>query len=237
LFQNYISNTDPEVLSRLNAQQGMSPDMIKTATDMIKTMKPEELQKMFQVASSLNQTGPLGANPAQNLRPNMPEMVKMASETISKMSPEDLQRMMSTTSSSLGANRGGSSSSSEGRNEGGPLPSVLPDSLTRRQGAIERGDSSASAPDADLQEAACSTMNDPAMRQVLYLFAILKFPLSLSLSLSLCGNLGSCCNLTSLLLSPSPLTLPPLFSCQKLTHPSSPLSLILPLNQDQPILS
>jgi hypothetical protein len=163
----------------------MSPDMIKTATDMIKTMKPEELQKMFQVASSLNQTGPLGANPAQNLRPNMPEMVKMASETISKMSPEDLQRMMSTTSSSLGANRGGSSSSSEGRNEGGPLPSVLPDSLTRRQGAIERGDSSASAPDADLQEAACSTMNDPAMRQVLYLFAILKFPLSLSLSLSL----------------------------------------------------
>jgi hypothetical protein len=186
LFQNYISNSDPEVLSRLSAQQGMSPDMIKTATDMIKTMKPEELQKMFQVASSLNQTGPLGPNPAQNLRPNMPEMspemVKMASETISRMSPEDLQRMMSTASSSLGVNRGGSSSSSEGRSEGGSPPSVLPDCLMR-QGATERADSSVSAADADLQEAARSTMNDPAMRQVWCLFAILKFLLGLSLSL------------------------------------------------------
>lgn len=158
----------------------MSPDVIKTATDMIKTMKPDELQKMFQVASSLNQTGPLGSNPAPNVRTNMPEMspemVKMASETISKMSPEDLQRMMSTASSSLGANRGGRSSSSEGRSEGGSTPSVLSGGFARRQGATERGESSVANADADLQEAALSTMNDPAMRQVylFYFFSILK---------------------------------------------------------------
>ncbi|XP_078162423.1 tetratricopeptide repeat (TPR)-like superfamily protein [Carex rostrata] len=171
LFQNYVSNTDPEVLSRLSAQQGMSPDVIKTATDMIKTMKPDELQKMFQVASSLNQAGPLGSNSAPNVRTNMPEMspemVKMASETISKMSPEDLQRMMSTASSSLGANRGGGSSSPEGRSEGGSMPSVLSGGFARRQGATERGESSVANADADLQEAARSTMNDPAMRQMM----------------------------------------------------------------------
>ncbi|KAJ3707247.1 hypothetical protein LUZ61_010952 [Rhynchospora tenuis] len=220
LFQNYVSNTDPEVLSRLSAQQGMSPDMIKTATEMIKTMKPDELQKMFQVASSLNQTGPSGANQASNIRPNMPdmnpemvkmasetiskmppeelqrmmstassslganqapnlrpnmpemspEMVKMASETISKMPPEELQRMMSTASSSLGAGWGSRSSSPEARSEGGSTPSVVSGGLTRRQGATERGESSvanAEVASADLQEAARSTMNDPAMRQMM----------------------------------------------------------------------
>ncbi|KAJ4744733.1 Peptidyl-prolyl cis-trans isomerase D [Rhynchospora pubera] len=171
LFQNYVSNSDPEVLSRLSAQQGMSPDMIKTATEMIKTMKPDELQKMFQVASSLNQTGP--SNQAPNLRPNMPEMspemVKMASETISKMPPEEVQRMMNTASSSLGPGWGGRSSSPEA-SEGGSKPSVLSDGLTRRQGAKERGESSvanAEVSSADLQEAARSTMNDPAMRQMM----------------------------------------------------------------------
>ncbi|KAJ3669943.1 hypothetical protein LUZ60_010267 [Juncus effusus] len=105
MFQNYISSTDPETLSRLSNQQGMSPDMVKTASEMIKTMKPDELQKMFQLASSLNptktpvptETGQMGPDMikmASEMGQISPDMIKMASETIGKMKPDDLQRMM-----------------------------------------------------------------------------------------------------------------------------------------------
>src|SRR6266540_2303589 len=85
-FQNHVSKSNPEGLSNLG-MQGMSPELVKTASDMMGTMKPEELQKMFEVASSLNGTDSI----ARNLGPNMPEMspdmVKMASDMIGKMSP------------------------------------------------------------------------------------------------------------------------------------------------------
>ncbi|KAL1544021.1 outer envelope protein 61-like [Salvia divinorum] len=53
-FPNFISRTDPETLSAMNGGkvEGVPPDMIKTATDVIGKMSPEEVNKMFQLASS-----------------------------------------------------------------------------------------------------------------------------------------------------------------------------------------
>ncbi|KAL4200423.1 hypothetical protein AMTRI_Chr03g56440 [Amborella trichopoda] len=52
-FHHMISNADPETLATLSGS-GISPVMIKTMSDMVKRMSPEELQKMIEVASSLN---------------------------------------------------------------------------------------------------------------------------------------------------------------------------------------
>ncbi|TYG67541.1 hypothetical protein ES288_D05G084000v1, partial [Gossypium darwinii] len=63
-FQKFISNADPYTLSALSGGKvgEVSPDLFKTATNMIgkmspeqlqKMMPPEELQKMFEAAASL----------------------------------------------------------------------------------------------------------------------------------------------------------------------------------------
>ncbi|MBA0622642.1 hypothetical protein Godav_008168, partial [Gossypium davidsonii] len=66
-FQKFISNADPYTLSALSGatkngsigfgpgsvHPNVTPDMLKSATDMMTKMPPEELQKMFEAAASL----------------------------------------------------------------------------------------------------------------------------------------------------------------------------------------
>jgi hypothetical protein len=175
-----VFKSDSEGLSKLR-MQGMSPELVKTATDMIGTMKPEELQKMFEVASSLNGTSSV----APNLGPNMPEMspdmVKMASDMIGKMSPDELQNMLNF------ATQMGGPSGAPGRSENTFQPSsrattnssvlrserpsssqtimVNPDEMLndRRMGQPSSGVPLSTA---DMQETMRNSMKDPAMRQV-----------------------------------------------------------------------
>nr|CAD1819656.1 unnamed protein product [Ananas comosus var. bracteatus] len=172
-FQNYVSNANPDTLAQLG-MQGMSPDLVKTAQDMLSTMKPEELQQMFQVASSLKEKGPYGPKLGNNIPEMTPEMVKMASNTISKMSPDELQKMLKMASS-LGVNapqRSESASQSLAASSespsAGPYDSrdnIYDESLfSQRMG---ESSSSTSTSAADLQETMRNSMKDPAMRQML----------------------------------------------------------------------
>lgn len=170
-----LSERNREGLSK-SGIEGMSPELMKTATDMIGTMKPEELQKMFEVASSMN-----GASGGPNLGSNMPEMspdmLKMASDMLGKMSPDELQNMMNFASQMGGpggaprrsennfqpSSRATTSNSPLGLSSQTILPS--PDGLSNDQ---RMGQSSSSLPSstADMQETMRNSMKDPAMRQV-----------------------------------------------------------------------
>ncbi|KAJ8480387.1 hypothetical protein OPV22_024114 [Ensete ventricosum] len=181
LFQNYISNADPSNLEALG-MQGMSPDMVKTATSMIGKMKPEELQKMFQVASSLNERGPDVSRLGSKFPEMTPEMIKMASDTVSKMSPEDLQNMFKVASS-LNANSTPMTAATDvcgQRPESGFQSSEAAGTSSFKHSGLEESNSGASFLDsrvgqssssippspAALQESMQNSMKDPAMRQM-----------------------------------------------------------------------
>jgi hypothetical protein len=173
-FQNYVSNNDVGGLSNLG-MQGMSPELVQTASNMISTMKPEELQKMFQAASSLNGTNP--SNFGSNMPEISPDMINMASNMMGKMSPDELQNMMK-----LASNIGGPSTSSAPLRPGNSLrpssrattsennfqtSSTLnvtekPDEIVNNQ----RMDQPSPSSPADMQDIMKNSMKDPAMRQM-----------------------------------------------------------------------
>lgn len=176
--QNYVSKSDPEGLSNFGIE-GMSPELVKTATDMIGSMKPEELQKMFEVASSLNSTSSAGPNLGPNMPEMSPDMLKMASDMIASMPPDDVQKMMSFASQMGGP--GGAPRSSENINFGPSVRATTSNSArgSSSQPVLENPDelsddqrmsqSSSSLPPstADMQETMRNSMKDPAMRQML----------------------------------------------------------------------
>ncbi|KAK3126426.1 hypothetical protein QOZ80_7AG0556440 [Eleusine coracana subsp. coracana] len=177
---NHVSKSDSEGLTKLRLQ-GMSPELVKTATDMIGTMKPEELQKMFEVASSLNGTSSVAPNLGSNMPEMSPDMVKMASDMIGKMSPDELQNMLNFASQMGGPSGAPGSSennfqpSSIARTSSSVLRSerpsssqtiaAIPDEMlhTRRMGQSSSG---APPSTADMQETMRNSMKDPAMRQM-----------------------------------------------------------------------
>ncbi|KAK6144160.1 hypothetical protein DH2020_020980 [Rehmannia glutinosa] len=119
-FQNFISRTDPETLAAISGGkvEGISPEMLKTASNAIGKMSPEELQRMFQLASSFKGENPFlksgsSFNPGSIPSDLSPDMLKSATDMMGKMSPEDLQKMFQM-SSSLKGNEATSSSSSAG---------------------------------------------------------------------------------------------------------------------------
>ncbi|RCV09553.1 hypothetical protein SETIT_2G039000v2 [Setaria italica] len=175
--QNYVSKSNPEGLSKLG-MEGMSPELIKTATDMIGTMKPEELQKMFEVASSMNGTSSVGPNLGSNMPEMSPDMIKMASDMIGKMPPDELQNMMNFASQMGGPgatprrSENNFQPSSRATTSNSPLGSS---SQTIRESPVElsndqrMGQSSSSLPPstADMQETMRNSMKDPATRQMM----------------------------------------------------------------------
>ncbi|KAF0909342.1 hypothetical protein E2562_035504 [Oryza meyeriana var. granulata] len=177
------SSTDADGLPKLG-MQGMSPELVKTAGDMIGKMKPEELQKMFEAASSLNGTSSSPPNLGSNMPEMSPEMFKMASDMIGNMSPDELQNMLNFASNMGGpstaplrpenkfqpSSRATASSTSQ-RSVDNSQPSSSQD-ITENPDEIlsnrRMGESSSpGAPStADMQETMRDAMRDPAMRKM-----------------------------------------------------------------------
>lgn len=193
-FQNFISKADPEVLARMGSgNTGDIPvDMLKTTTNMISRMSPEELQNMVKMASSFQ-----GGNPYVNgppfgnnfgpgsIPPNLsPDMLKTAGDLMGRMSPDELQRMFEMASSLTQRDSVATpSSSSSGASS---LESNSKLSETRKSATVDKNDiigqqsqpsgsyssaRSSSQPSfppsmGDLQEQMRNQMKDPAMRQM-----------------------------------------------------------------------
>ncbi|KAG2398779.1 Outer envelope protein [Vigna angularis] len=90
-FQNLIQNTNSATLASLNVGQfkDVSPDMIKTTSDVISKMSPDELQKMVDMASSFEvdnqflRGGPPDSFNPRSMPPNVtPDIFKVASDMI-----------------------------------------------------------------------------------------------------------------------------------------------------------
>ncbi|XP_027346157.1 outer envelope protein 61 isoform X2 [Abrus precatorius] len=183
-FQNFMSNADPATLASLNTGQfkDISPDMIRTTSDMIGKMSPEELQKVLDMASSFQGDNPLfrGGSPASPLNagsipPNVtPDMFKAASDMISKMPSDDLKKMFEMASSLRGKE---SMPLSVDEIERNVSHSNFPSSSTNAFGESSaprnafsnmRNSSQSNFPSSstDLQEQMRNQMKDPAMRQM-----------------------------------------------------------------------
>ncbi|XP_077240989.1 outer envelope protein 61-like isoform X2 [Tasmannia lanceolata] len=181
-LHNFVSNTNPDALAALSAG-GISPDMVKTASDMISNMSPEDLQKMLEMAASLNgkdPTFPVGTadtnkhKPTNGLHPPgvSPEMVKTASTMISKMSPDELQKMFQMASSLNGKDSLFPMEASDPNNHRSKFLSQslgaagLP--ATHENRDVGESSSSGSFPTSTphLQEQMRNQMKDPAMRQM-----------------------------------------------------------------------
>lgn len=191
-FQNFISQADPDVLARMGSgKTGELPaDMLKTASNMIGRMSPEELQNMVKMASSFQgENLPFNGSPFDSsfgpgsVPPNLsPEMLKTATDMMGKMSPEELQRMFEMASSLKQESVPSSSGASSGRlsSESGSKFTATRDVPVDRYDVIgESSGSSGSYPNpgntsqssfptsmGDMQEQMRNQMKDPAMRQM-----------------------------------------------------------------------
>ncbi|KAL6976503.1 hypothetical protein U1Q18_025293 [Sarracenia purpurea var. burkii] len=185
-----MSHADPETLVAMNGgrAEGISPGMIKSASNMISNMSPEELQRMLQLASSFQggnsylkrnslhsdfssfQPGPVHPDVT-------PEMIRTASDMMTKMSEEERQKIHQMASSLKGKDSVSTAAASHSNG-------LRSDSVSTSAEALENfsvggnhvdettsnsrttSQSRFSNPTADLQEQMTTQMNDPAMRQM-----------------------------------------------------------------------
>ncbi|KAL6563704.1 hypothetical protein OROGR_002663 [Orobanche gracilis] len=106
--------------SRGSIASDLSPDLLKTASDMMAKMSQEDVQKMFEMASSLKRDDVTSSSPSAALHTNAgvippnvsPDMLKMATDMMGKMSTEDRKRMFEMASSLRGQKRAPSPASS-----------------------------------------------------------------------------------------------------------------------------
>lgn len=98
-FQNFLSHTDPDILAAFSGGKAdvLRTEMVKTASNVIGKMSPEELQKLIQMASSFQGENPfLNKGSSDNFGPGSvppnvtPDMLKMATDIMGKMSPEEM---------------------------------------------------------------------------------------------------------------------------------------------------
>ncbi|PSS09423.1 Outer envelope protein [Actinidia chinensis var. chinensis] len=183
-FQNFLSRTDPETLASISGgkAEGVSPDMIKTASNMISKMSPEELQRMLQLSSSFSDSDFNSFRPGPVPPDVTPDMIKMASDMMSKMPAEELQKMFGTASSLRGkdpVSMAAALQSNGIRSDTGSVPAEAWESFAARGDhagesssshgfSNSRSDPQSGLPNlpADLQEQMKNKMKDPAMRQM-----------------------------------------------------------------------
>lgn len=190
-FQNFISNADPSTLAALNPGSSgeISADMVKTASQMISKMSPEELHRMVGLASSFQ-----GGSSDSNFNsfkpgsvPNVtPDMLKTATDMMGKMPSEELQKMFEMASSLKGneslkrqaavnANGpnpdSGSKYTSDRENSEDNETNVVGETSSRSMFSDSRSappQSSFPSSATDLQDQMRNQMKDPAMRQVCF---------------------------------------------------------------------
>lgn len=186
-FQNFISRADPDTLSAFSGgnAEGIPPEMVKTASNVIGKMSPDELQRMVQLASSFQGENPfLKKGSSDNFGPGSvpnvtPDMLKMATDMMGKMSPEEMQKMFemasslkekSPVSAATTIDSNGSSQQSKPRDT---RENFKVDDSTSASTSSQRfsnsnngSQSSLSNSNVDLQEEMRNRMKDPAMRQM-----------------------------------------------------------------------
>ncbi|CAO2825045.1 unnamed protein product [Amaranthus hypochondriacus] len=194
-FQNFVSRADPEFMARMNPgkTEKIPADMLKTASNMIGRMSPEELKKMVKIASSFQSEkgSPFNGNfEPGSVPPNLsPEMLKTAGDMMGKMSPEELQRMFEMASSlqqksvpsSSTSDSHSRAASSSGRLSSEPEPKFTEtrDAPVNENNVGECSNSAGSYSNTastsqssfptsmgDVQEQMRNQMKDPAMRQM-----------------------------------------------------------------------
>ncbi|GJV59762.1 outer envelope protein 61-like protein [Tanacetum coccineum] len=184
-FQNFMSQADPETLASVGGGklEGISPDMVKTASSMISSMPPDELQRMLEMATSFQENNnPLNNSNRGSGIPNVtPDMLKTATDMMNKMPPEELQNMLNmassfreqgstSTNSALRSNgsRLNKDSPPQGRCENSIVNEDIGESSTSRGVSDLRNTPQPSFPgSSDMQEQIKNQMNNPAMREMM----------------------------------------------------------------------
>ncbi|XP_071707399.1 outer envelope protein 61-like isoform X2 [Rutidosis leptorrhynchoides] len=173
-FQNLMSQADPKTMASLGSGQfeGLSPDMMKTASDMISKMPPDEFQKMVQMASSFQGENPLlnrNNNNESGVPQMTPDMLKTATDMMSKMPAEELQKMFEMASSlngnGLQSNRTSNNSVGQGSQR-----SSIDNENNAGSDPLEGLLSSRSAPQPNFPSSSSdirSQLKNPAMREMM----------------------------------------------------------------------
>lgn len=176
-----MSDTHPQTQAAISALgDGVSPDMTKTASNMISSMSPEELRRMLQLDASFygensNLKRDCTNSDSNSFRPPPPDeivdMIKLANDI--KIHAEELQKMLQSSSSDP----------IEYGSDNASKPAETSEKLVvRRDDAGESSSahgfsnsrttpqSSFANPAADLEEQMRNQMNDPAMQRQVFDF-------------------------------------------------------------------
>ncbi|KAI3804433.1 hypothetical protein L1987_25971 [Smallanthus sonchifolius] len=179
-FQNFMSQADPETLASVGGgtMEGISPDMVKIASNVITNMPPEEFQKMLEMATSFQGNNPLNSS---NHGPGMPgvtpDMLRTETDMMNKMPAEDLQNMFKMSSSTDGGlqsngSRLNTSSDVQERCENTTFNEEIADSSSTSGEVLNSRNiappqSSFPSSSFDMQEQIKSQLNNPAMREMM----------------------------------------------------------------------
>lgn len=168
-FQNFFSQTDPQTMASLGGGkfENLYPDMMKTASNMISKMPPEELQKMLQMASENPLLNRNNSNNDSSMPNFTPEMLKTATDMMNKMPAEELQKMFEMASSLNNGSQSNRNINSEGQES--QLNSI------NNRNNVESGPSggflnSRSAPQPSFPSSSSdirSQLKNPAMREMM----------------------------------------------------------------------
>ncbi|KAI3503999.1 hypothetical protein L1887_32543 [Cichorium endivia] len=168
-FQNFMSQADPETLASMGGGkiEGISPDMVKSASNLISNMQPEEFQKMLEMATSFQgQNSPLNPTNRGPGMPNLtPDMLKTATDMMNNMPPEELQKM-----SKMALNGSGfMESEGQERREFSTFNEDIGESSTSRGVSNSGNTPQPSFPSSsiDMQEQLRTQMKNPAMREMM----------------------------------------------------------------------